>query len=217
MLSTAVKSHVLLAGLARFVPVPILDDWLYRKALRRAIAEDAVVAGVALDEPSLDVLTADRSSMLVGCLKALVVWPLKKLFRTVFWFLTVKDVIDAWALATETIALVGIARSKGWFPAHATSVRDAVDASFDRHRWSPVTRFVMRYERGDIGEERAPDFFGRLLQSLRKHSGAASIESMFVERASAQIAAAPAALAQSGATAAMAAPDKSAPAEPASG
>ena len=181
-MSPAVSSHVLLAGLAMFVPVPILDEWLYRKALRRALAEDAVVAGFPLEESTLDVLTADRASLWVGCLKAIVIWPLKKLFRTIFWFLTVKDVIDAWALATETIALVRIARTRGWLPARVGAVRDAIEVSFGRHRWSPVTRFVMRYERGDIGEERAPDAFGRVLQGLRKQSGAAAIEAMFVQR-----------------------------------
>lgn len=192
MLSTSVKSHVLLAGLAKFVPVPILDDYLYRTALRRAVAEDAVVAGQSLDAATLDALTGDRSSLLVGCLTAVVIWPIKKLFRTVFWFLTVKDVIDAWALATETIALVGIAREKGWLPAHADTVRRAVDNAFDRHRWSPVTRFVMRYERADIGEPPASDRFGRLLQGLRKQTGAAAIETVFVQSVAEQLASKPA-------------------------
>ena len=186
-MTAKVHSHVMLAGLAMLVPVPILDDWLYRKALRNALSEEAAVMGAPLDEATLDVLTADRTSYLVGCLKAVVVWPIKKLFRTFFFFLTMKDSIDAWAQAAETLAMVRIARAEGWLPARVGAVRDAIEVSFGRHRWSPVTRFVMRYERPDTGEPPAEDQFGRLLQGLRKQAGAGAMETMFVERARAEI------------------------------
>ncbi|MBM4368977.1 MAG: hypothetical protein FJ102_22365 [Deltaproteobacteria bacterium] len=187
-MSPAAHPHVILAGVAMVVPLPILDDWLSRKALRRALQADAEACGQPLDEATLDVLTEDRSNMLVGCLRAAIFWPVKKLFRTVLWFLTVKDVIDIAARSAEVVAMARIARERGWLPGRASDVRDAMEVSFGRHRWSPVTRFIMRYPRPPLGEPADEGALGGLLQGLRKQAGAVPMEEMFVERVRASVA-----------------------------
>ncbi len=187
-MSPAAHPHVILAGVAMMVPLPILDDWLSRKALRRALAADAEACGQPLDEATLELLTEDRSNMLVGCLRAAILWPLKKLFRTVLWFLTIKDVIDIATRSAEVLAMVRIARERGWLPSRAREVRDAMEVSFGRHRWSPVTRFIMRYPRPPLDEPPAEGTLGGLLQGLRKQAGAVPMEEMFVERVRSSVA-----------------------------
>lgn len=177
-----VSPHVLVSGLCMAIPLPFVDDYLSRKALRRALAVDAEAAGSPLDDAALDALTDDRANLLVGCLRAALLWPVKKLFRTVFFVFTIKDVIDVATRSAEVVAMVRIARAQGWLPARARDVRDALEVSFGRHRWSPVTRFLMRYERPELPEPAADDALGRLLQGLRRHAGAAPMEAMFVDR-----------------------------------
>ncbi len=177
-----VSPHVLVSGLCMAIPLPFLDDYLSRKALRRALAVDADAAGQSLDDATLDVLTEDRANMLLGCLRAVIVWPVKKLFRTVFFVFTVKDVIDVATRSAEVLAMVRIARAQGWLPGRAREVRDAIEVSFGRHRWSPVTRFLMRYDRPLLDEPVADTGMDRLLQGLRRHAGATPMETMFVAR-----------------------------------
>jgi hypothetical protein len=180
--------YLLLAGLAKLVPVPFVDDWLFRKALGRALADDAAAAGQPLDAATLEVLTEDRESMLLGCLRVAIVWPLKKLFRTVLWFLTLKDVADAWAWAALVLGMVRIGRERGWLPAHARQVRDAMEVALGRHRWSPVTRTLLRYDRPALEEASEPTGIGRFLQGIRRRAGAGPIERMYVERVRDEIA-----------------------------
>ncbi len=175
-----------LSGLCMVVPLPFLDDYLATRALRRALAIDAPT-DAPLTEAQLQVLTEDRSSMLVGCLRTAVVWPLKKLFKTVLWFLTIKDVIDRTAYAAQVIAFVRRARAEGWLTGREREVRDAMEVAFGRTRWSPVTRVVLRYERPDLGELPDPDWLGRVCQGLRRQMGGAPMEELFAERARSEI------------------------------
>lgn len=180
-MNATTQTSVLLAGLSLFVPLPFVDEWLYRKALRKALAEDALLAGAELPEAALTVLTEDRSSLMMGCLRSAVVWPLKKLFRTVFFVFTIKDVIDGWTSAAEVVAMVRIAREQGWLPDQARAVRDAIEVAFGKHRWSPITRFIMRYERPVLVEPAASGL-PRLFQALRRHAGAVALETVFAQR-----------------------------------
>lgn len=140
-----VTHYALLAGLTALVPLPYLDAWLERRAHRamyRAILEDA---GHPFDHAALDTLTEDRSSLLVGCLGVAFIWPIKKLFRTFFYFLTIKDLIDGTAEATLRAAMVRVALAR--LPTGARAVRDAMEHTLDRHQYSPVSRWFFRGHR----------------------------------------------------------------------
>lgn len=177
---------VCLAGLARLVPLPFVDDYLATQALRKALALDAPV-DAPLSQEQLAILTEDRSSMLAGCLRTAILWPLKKLFKTILWFLTVKDVLDQWAYAAQVLAMVRTARAAGWLNGQERAVRDAMEVAFGRTRWSPVTRVVMMYPRPPLETPAEPDALARAGTTLRRLGGGALMDKLFVERALSEV------------------------------
>lgn len=174
---------VLLSGLAYLVPVPFVDDWLARRALRRALELDGHA-----DETTLQALTEDRTSALVGCLTTMVLWPIKKLFKTVLWFLTVKEVLDRTAFAANVVSLAREARTAGWLPEHAPVVRDAMEVALGRTNWSPVTRVLTRQARPPLADPPEATGLGQLALGLRRHGGGALVTEKFFERVRAELA-----------------------------
>lgn len=172
---------VMLSACALFVPVPFLDDYMARRALRRALKYDAPDA-TPLDDATLDILTDDRASMLMGCLKMILIWPMKKLFRTVFWFLTVKDVLDRVAYGAQVLSMVRLARGQGWLPERARGVRDGMEVTFGKHRWSPVMRVILRDLRPELEGAAAPGALAHVAHSLRRHAGGARMDQLFLDR-----------------------------------
>lgn len=170
----------MLAGLTALVPLPFLDVWLERRAHRALFRAVAADAGLPLDEGAIAVLTEDRSSLLLGCLGTAVIWPIKKLFRTFFYFLTVKDVIDGTAEATLRAAMVRAAAAH--LPHDARTVRDVMDATLDRHQFSPVSRAFFRGERPDAAWVADADRVDRTVAWVYKKAGGGAILATFAQR-----------------------------------
>lgn len=93
-------THAVLVGLTPLIPVPLLDDLVknyFRKRMVRALAASA---GRALSEDELDALASETErGCLTGCLFTVLVYPLKAVFRKVFYFLEIKRAVD---LASRT-------------------------------------------------------------------------------------------------------------------
>ena len=177
-MNSKIAHYALMAGACAFVPVPILDGWLQRKATRAMYAAIAESAGKPLDAATLDALAADRESLLLGCLGAVVVWPIKKLFRTVFYFLTVKDAIDGVALAALRGAMVHKALDR--LPEGAKGVRDVMDLTVGRWQYSPVSRVILRGERPPATWLLPSDDLG--VGWVYRHAGGAAILDDFAAR-----------------------------------
>ncbi|MDP2314712.1 MAG: hypothetical protein Q8P41_17545 [Pseudomonadota bacterium] len=178
--SVRVAHYALLSGLAALVPLPILDDWLRRRGHRAMYATLAEEAGTPLGPETLDALTEDRSSLLYGCLGIVVFWPLKKLFRTVLYFLTVKDVLDGAAEATLRAAMLREALPR--LPDDARAVRDVMDATLDRAQYSPVSRWFFRGHRPDAEWVAGVDRVDRSVAWLYKKAGGGVILAEFIRR-----------------------------------
>ena len=76
--------YVLFSAICPLIPLPFVDDWALRE-VRRAYfvrilgdAPSALLAARTLSEA--------RGSFFPGCLWLLVFYPIKKLFRTLFYF-----------------------------------------------------------------------------------------------------------------------------------
>lgn len=152
-------------GLAALIPVPLLDEAVRRRLLRSSYTSAAADAGVALDEATVRLLAEDRGSFAVAVLVALFWWPIRKLFRTVLYFLTLKDVLDWTTEAALRAEMVYLAAARGLLPGAAGPVRDAMDEVLGRHRYSPVSRPLLLGERAEIawpGGVQLTGFVGRL-------------------------------------------------------
>jgi hypothetical protein len=86
-----------LGGLCPLIPVPFVDDWALAQVQRRMLWEVARRDGATLTPEGAKILAGDEDSGWPGCLGA-VGWVFRevvgailgKLFRTVFYFLTIR-------------------------------------------------------------------------------------------------------------------------------
>jgi hypothetical protein len=93
-------THAVLVGLTPLIPVPLLDDLVKNYFRRRMVRGLASASGRSLSEKELDALASERERGCVGgCLFALLVYPLKSIFRKLFYFLEWKRAVD---LASRT-------------------------------------------------------------------------------------------------------------------
>jgi len=107
-------THAVLTGLTPLIPVPLVDDMVksyFRKRLVRSLASSA---GRPLSDAELDALTAEREGgCLRGCLLTAIVYPLKAVFRKVFYFLEWKRAADLTSRTYHFGYLVGYALRPG--------------------------------------------------------------------------------------------------------
>lgn len=88
-------THAVLTGLTPLIPIPLLDDVVKDYFRRRLLRSLAAESGRALGEEELGALAAERErGCLAGCLLAALVYPLKAVFRKIFFFLEVKRAAD---------------------------------------------------------------------------------------------------------------------------
>ncbi|HEX8723103.1 MAG TPA: hypothetical protein VF736_20970 [Pyrinomonadaceae bacterium] len=87
--------HAVLTGLTPLIPVPLVDDLLKNYFRRRLVRSLAAAAGRALGDAEADALAAEREGGCArGCAVAVLVYPLKSIFRKVFFFLEWKRAAD---------------------------------------------------------------------------------------------------------------------------
>jgi hypothetical protein len=88
-------THAVLVGLTPLIPVPVIDDLAKNYFRKRLVRSLAAANGRTLSEKELDALTAERErGCLSGCLLTALVYPLKAIFRKVFYFLEWKRAAD---------------------------------------------------------------------------------------------------------------------------
>ncbi len=129
-------------GLAALIPLPFIDEIIRKRLLRSSYRHAAADAGVSLSPDTLRALTLGQGSLLWAIAKAILVWPIKKLFKTILYFLTIKDVLDWTTEAALRAEMVHMAAKAGALPAGARQVAAQMDATLERHRFSPVTRWL---------------------------------------------------------------------------
>ena len=89
-------THAVLVGLTPLIPVPFVDDLVKSHLLRRMAGELASGRGRRLNHEEVEALTAERGDggCLGGCLGQAILYPLKKVFRKIFFFLEWKRAAD---------------------------------------------------------------------------------------------------------------------------
>jgi hypothetical protein len=93
-------THAVLVGLTPLIPVPLVDDLVKSHFRRRMVRGLAAAARRGLKEKELEALASEKErGCLTGCLVAVLVYPLKAIFRKVFYFLEWKRAVD---LASRT-------------------------------------------------------------------------------------------------------------------
>ena len=93
---STIITYSVLVGLSPLVPVPFVDDWLMDYFRRRMVRSLVASHGQEFDSKTISLLADERGGKgcLIGCLSMLIFYPLKKLFRKVFYFLEWKRAVD---------------------------------------------------------------------------------------------------------------------------
>lgn len=117
-------TYSVLTGLTPLIPVPLVDDLVKNYFRKRLVRSLAAAAGRALTDEELDALASERESgCLSGCVMTVLVYPLKAIFRKIFYFLEWKRAID---LTSRTYHF-------GYLVGHALRRREGAPSLLDAH------------------------------------------------------------------------------------
>ncbi len=117
------------AGLTGLVPVPLFDTWLQNRARRGLVRRVLQARGVTLAPAELAALADTPSGGCLGVLLAVLIWPFKKMLRTVFFVWELKAVADVASDVFHRALLLEEALDSGWVPGDLAKVRAAMDAA----------------------------------------------------------------------------------------
>jgi hypothetical protein len=139
-----ILQHSVLSALALLIPVPFVDDMVvdyFRRRLVRRLGEER---GMAIPEEDVRTLADDESKgCLPGCLGAVVLYPIKKIFRQIFFFLEWKRATDIVSTVYHRGVLLDWAMEQGRLgPKSAAEVRAAIDAVLAETPVGPVEMAV---------------------------------------------------------------------------
>jgi hypothetical protein len=149
--SAALARHALLVGMTPLIPLPFLDD-LARVALRRRMVRAlAAEEGVAVDAVVIEALAAEPGGGCLGFVPRLLLYPIKKVFRKIFFFLEVKRAIDLVSTSWHYGWLLQIAlRDRRLLEdaARAAAVRAEIEALLAETSVKPFERVLREALRG---------------------------------------------------------------------
>lgn len=195
----------LLTGLCCLIPIPFLDDWAVKLFRRRAVLHQCRTQDVHLTDEEVDYLAhGDPSFQAGGCLKGCFLGALmktvlygirkifSKMFRTVLFFLTVRDVLNTFSHAFHEGYVLQHALALGVLPrgtaspypsplkdllrSSVVSLRFAIETAYTALDHSPLSKIMRTTLAGSRGLLR---HFGRtiarLLRPLRRRKASEDV------------------------------------------
>jgi hypothetical protein len=135
-------THALLTGLTPLVPIPFVDDHIYAYFMRSLVQRLGTAHGKTFSATEMETLSAQKGrGCALGFLGSVLLYPVKKVLRKIFFFLEWKRAVDTMSHTYYYGYLIDAALSEGWLNAHgAPRIRTAIDAVLLRTNTSLVTR-----------------------------------------------------------------------------
>lgn len=131
-----------LVSLTVWIPVPVLDLAVEGWLRRRMVLAGAKRRGLDLDPEAIKALADTPFGGCRGCLVMAVVWPIKKLFKSVLFFLNFKEMADLSADVIHRGLMLEEAFDRGWLPSQPEKVRAAMDAALGQVHVRPIERLM---------------------------------------------------------------------------
>lgn len=141
--------YAVLVALCDLIPVPLLDQWFANVLRRRLVGAIGRANGHDLG-PVVEKGLGDMPIGCSGCLLAIVVWPVKKVLKTISVVFQVKAVADEFSEVIHRGLLLEEAFEAGWLPHEPERVRLAMDRALSH----VDTRVVERAVRGSMRDAR---------------------------------------------------------------
>lgn len=139
--------HSILAGLTPLIPIPFVDDLVKTYFKRRMVRKLTTQHSQFLNDTDVATLADDPDSgCLLGCVTTVIVYPLKAIFRKIFFFLEWKRAVDIVSHTYYQGFLIDSALDERWIapagPRRADEVRRAMDQLFLQLNTSLIERAV---------------------------------------------------------------------------
>lgn len=126
-------THSVLTGLTPLIPVPLLDDLVKSYFRKRLVRSLAASSGRKLTDEELEALTSEsEGGCLRGCVVTVLIYPLKAVFRKIFYFLEWKRAVD---LTSRTYHF-------GYLVGHALRRRENAPSLLDTHGARAVSEAI---------------------------------------------------------------------------
>jgi hypothetical protein len=141
---TILLKYAILVGMTPLIPLPLLDDlaqgYFERRMFERLVASHQIT----MTEAQIDGLgaPADPAGCVKGCFTALLLYPLKKILRKIFFFLEIKRTVDliastyARGMLLDRMLQRRLCAPAG--PHEPARIRQATDQALQRVGTSPI-------------------------------------------------------------------------------
>ena len=140
---TTILTHAVMVGVTPLIPIPFLDDAVKIYLLRRLVRTIGTARGVTLDDEAVKALADDPGGgCLLGCLGTVLFYPIKKIFRKIFFLLEWKRAVDLVSATYHRAILVDHAMAGGGLVRGPAAVRAAVDTVVRETPTRPVEEAV---------------------------------------------------------------------------
>ena len=135
-------THAVLVGLTPLIPIPLVDDIFYARFRRSLVQRLATYHAHKLQTDELEILASStKSGCALGCVGALLLYPMKKLLSKIFFFLEIKRAADTMGHTYAFGVLLDAAFVDKHIQTHgAARVRAAIDAVLGRTDTSVFNR-----------------------------------------------------------------------------
>lgn len=177
-----IVTYSVLAGLTPLIPVPFVDDLAKAYFKRRMVRLMAKDRGQTLSVEDIKTLADDKDSgCLIGCLTAVTIYPLKKIFRKIFFFLEWKRAIDTVSHTYYQGYLVDYALGENWLmptrPIPAERVRSSIDSVLRQVNTSLIERAVVEtFRQSKSALKSAAGLLKRALGGLSRKTSEEQVE-----------------------------------------
>lgn len=135
--------YALLIALTALIPIPLLDrgiENLLRRRLVRAIADRH---GAELSPEEIALLGNAPAGGCWGCVASVVLWPFRKVLKTMLIVLQVKAMADLASEVLHRTLMLEEALDTGWLPGDAEAVREGMDRTLACVDTRPIERQLM--------------------------------------------------------------------------
>jgi hypothetical protein len=149
-----VAFHAVASGLTPLIPIPFLDDYALRQVRERMVRAVLQEHGLPTPAKAVSILSGAQVDItlggrVLGALKSLALFPLKKIFRKAFLVLWVKDCVDMASYSLHHGYLLQYAVARGDLEANgleaaAPRVHDAILAACKEVDSRPVNQLLSR-------------------------------------------------------------------------
>jgi hypothetical protein len=111
----SIITHAVFVGLTPLIPIPLVDDVVKNYFQRRMVRQLSASRGRTLSAADAAALVEERGDgCLKGCMWQALVYPLKKIFRKIFFFLEWKRAVDLTSRTYHQGYLLDYVLREGW-------------------------------------------------------------------------------------------------------